>query len=144
MSSEIVANINTEAFEPVKKAPKRRANSTGDGTMEVDIHKRRIPKRPRTKSFSETKDNIRKIPVPSHRYSPLKEHWLKIFTPIVEHLQLQVRFNLATRHVEIRASEEMKDLANLQKAADFVKVGPFLVHKSFCYHVFVAGICIRL
>ena len=34
---------------------------------------------------------VRKIPVPSHRYSPLKENWMKIFEPIVEHLKLQVR-----------------------------------------------------
>lgn len=47
---------------------------------------------------------MRKVPVPAHRYTPLKENWLKIFTPIVEHLQLQVRFNLKTRNVEIKVS----------------------------------------
>jgi len=46
---------------------------------------------------------------------------LKIFTPIVEHLKLQVRFNLKTRNVEIRTSPETTDIAHLQKAADFVK-----------------------
>ena len=34
---------------------------------------------------------VRKIPVPSHRYTPLKENWMKIFEPIVEHLKLQVQ-----------------------------------------------------
>ena len=29
---------------------------------------------------------------------------LKIFTPIVEHLHLQIRFNLKTRNVEIKVS----------------------------------------
>lgn len=47
---------------------------------------------------------MRKVPVPPHRYTPLKENWMKIFTPIVEHLRLQVRFNLKTRHVEIKVS----------------------------------------
>lgn len=47
---------------------------------------------------------MRKVPVPAHRYTPLKENWLKIFTPIVENLQLQVRFNLKTRNVEIKVS----------------------------------------
>jgi RNA-binding protein PNO1 len=46
---------------------------------------------------------------------------LKIFTPIVEHLRLQVRFNLKTRNVEIRTSPETTDITHLQKAADFVK-----------------------
>lgn len=45
---------------------------------------------------------MRKIPVPANRYTPLKENWMKIFTPVVEHLQLQIRFNLKTRNVEIK------------------------------------------
>lgn len=49
-------------------------------------------------------DEMRKIAVPAHRYTPLKDNWLKIFTPIVENLQLQVRFNLKTRNVEIKVS----------------------------------------
>ena len=47
---------------------------------------------------------MRKVPVPAHRYTPLKEHWMKLFTPVVEHLKLQIRFNLSTRNVEIRVS----------------------------------------
>ncbi|XP_076767224.1 RNA-binding protein pno1 [Xylocopa sonorina] len=63
----------------------------------------------------------RKISVPAHRYTPLKENWMKIFTPVVEHLQLQIRFNLKTRNVELRTAPETPDIANLQKGADFVK-----------------------
>lgn len=63
----------------------------------------------------------RKISVPAHRYTPLKENWMKIFTPIVEHLQLQIRFNLKTRNIELRTAPETPDIANLQKGADFVK-----------------------
>ncbi|KAJ8250134.1 hypothetical protein COCON_G00220560 [Conger conger] len=66
-------------------------------------------------------DEMRKVPVPAHRYTPLKENWLKIFTPIVEHLQLQVRFNLKTRNVEIKTCKETQDIGALTKAADFVK-----------------------
>lgn len=55
------------------------------------------------------------------RYSALKENWLKIFSPIVEHLQLQIRFNMKINQVEIRISPETPDISNLQKAADFVK-----------------------
>lgn len=56
-----------------------------------------------------------------HRYAALKENWLKIFTPIVEHLQLQIRFNMKINQVEIRIGPETPDVANLQKAADFVR-----------------------
>lgn len=45
---------------------------------------------------------MRKVAVPANRYTPLKENWMKIFTPVVEHLQLQIRFNLKTRNVEIK------------------------------------------
>uniref|UniRef100_A0A1B6CEH0 K Homology domain-containing protein n=1 Tax=Clastoptera arizonana TaxID=38151 RepID=A0A1B6CEH0_9HEMI len=64
---------------------------------------------------------LRKVAVPAHRYTPLKENWLKIFSPVVEHLKLQIRFNLKTRNVEIRSCPDTEDMSNLQKAADFVK-----------------------
>nr|XP_008515208.1 PREDICTED: RNA-binding protein PNO1 [Equus przewalskii] len=67
------------------------------------------------------KEETRKISVPANRYTPLKENWLKIFTPIVEHLGLQIRFNLKSRNVEIRTCKETKDVSALTKAADFVK-----------------------
>merc|ERR1712080_58379 len=59
--------------------------------------------------------------VPSHRYTPLKENWMKIFEPIVEQLKLQVRFNLKTRNVEVRSCKDTVDITHLQKAADFVR-----------------------
>lgn len=64
---------------------------------------------------------LSQISVPAHRYSPLKENWMKIFTPITEHLKLQIRFYVKTRNVEIRMLPETPDFSYLQKAADFVK-----------------------
>lgn len=121
-------NIDTNNFEPRRVC--KRSLSNGDDEMEVDVSnstQNNFTKRKKlgTKTFSETKDDMRKIPVPAHRYSPLKENWLKIFSPIVEHLQLHIRFNLKTRNVEIKTSEHTKDIGNLQKAADFVKVRKF-------------------
>ncbi|XP_057704185.1 RNA-binding protein PNO1 [Corythoichthys intestinalis] len=66
-------------------------------------------------------DQMRKVAVPAHRYTPLKENWLKIYTPIVENLQLQIRFNLKTRNVEIKTCKDTQDISSLTKAADFVK-----------------------
>lgn len=54
------------------------------------------------KNIQGVTSETRKIAVPPHRYTPLKENWLKIYTPIVEHMKLQVRMNLQTRRVEIR------------------------------------------
>ena len=46
---------------------------------------------------------------------------MKIFFPIVEHLGLQIRFNVKLRNVEIRSGKETKDVSVLTKAVDFVK-----------------------
>lgn len=122
-------NIDLNAFQ-VSKSQKRKNITHTEDQMEVDTatgiqgrsqNQPLKPKRSKTITVSETSSDMRKIQVPAHRYSPLKDNWLKIFTPIVEHLQLQIRFNLKTRNVEIKTCEGTKDIANLQKAADFVK-----------------------
>ena len=64
-------------------------------------HKRTKPSRPKARpAFPPIKrekledgTEVRKVPVPSHRYTPLKENWMKIFEPIVDHLKLQVLEN---------------------------------------------------
>lgn len=33
----------------------------------------------------------RRVRCPPHRYTPLREHWEQILTPLVEYLKLQVR-----------------------------------------------------
>merc|ERR1711872_348052 len=68
-------------------------------------------------ALENTVDSLRKIPVPNNRYTPLKQNWEKIYSPIVEHLKLQVRFNLQTRNVEIKTCEETKNIGAIQKAA---------------------------
>lgn len=45
---------------------------------------------------------MRSISVPPHRFTPLKNNWMKIYTPLVQHLKLQVRMNLHKRAVEIK------------------------------------------
>jgi RNA-binding protein PNO1 len=44
-------------------------------------------------------------------------------SPIVEYLKLQIRFNPATRSVELKTSELTEDAGAIQKAQDFVEVG---------------------
>eukprot|EP00729_Bicosta_minor_P005423 gene5423-30012_t len=66
-------------------------------------------------------DEMRRVSVPPHRLTPLKENWDKIFAPIVEHMKLQVRMNLQLRAVELKTFEGTVDPSALQKSADFVK-----------------------
>eukprot|EP00053_Salpingoeca_punica_P015784 m.146061 g.146061 ORF g.146061 m.146061 type:complete len:186 (-) comp16799_c5_seq1:238-795(-) len=67
------------------------------------------------------RNDFRRIPVPPHRYTPLKEHWMQIFTPVAEHMKLQIRMNTKSRHVELKTCEATEDPSALQKGADFVK-----------------------
>ncbi|KAF2242577.1 Pre-rRNA-processing protein PNO1 [Trematosphaeria pertusa] len=63
----------------------------------------------------------RKVPVPPHRMTPLKDSWPKIYPPLVEHLKLQVRMNVKAKSVELRTSSLTNDTGALQKGEDFIK-----------------------
>eukprot|EP01099_Mayorella_cantabrigiensis_P001097 TRINITY_DN1452_c0_g1_i1.p1 TRINITY_DN1452_c0_g1~~TRINITY_DN1452_c0_g1_i1.p1 ORF type:complete len:245 (-),score=56.34 TRINITY_DN1452_c0_g1_i1:313-951(-) len=67
------------------------------------------------------KVEFRKIQVPPHRYTPLKNAWESIYTPLISHMKLQVRMNTRTRSVELRTSQYTTDPGALQKGADFVR-----------------------
>jgi RNA-binding protein PNO1 len=40
------------------------------------------------------KFQFRKVFVPAHRYTPIKEHWMEIYTPIFEQMKIDIRMNL--------------------------------------------------
>lgn len=63
----------------------------------------------------------RKVPIPPHRLTPLRNSWLKIYTPLVEQMKLQVRFNTKNRSVELRTSKLTPEESFVQKGADFVR-----------------------
>lgn len=62
--------------------------------MEVDSGVAGSSQAPKVKRNKVSEDEMRKVPIPPHRYTPLRENWLKIFTPIVEHLHLQIRLSI--------------------------------------------------
>lgn len=107
-------------FETVPIKRKRKRGQVEDMDTTEGSKRPSFPPAKAEKLMDEKMDS-RKIPVPPHRYTPLKENWLKIFTPVVEHLKLQIRFNLTSRKVEIRTSKETQDIGAIQKAADFVQ-----------------------
>ncbi|KAI8895576.1 pre-rRNA-processing protein PNO1 [Globomyces pollinis-pini] len=67
------------------------------------------------------KNSSRRIPIPPHRMTPLRKDWLQVYTPLVEHLKLQVRMNLKKKAIDVRCSKETEDIGAVQKAADFIK-----------------------
>ena len=52
--------------------------------------------------------------------TPLKTDWPKIYPPLVEHLKLQVRMNVAKKAVELRTSKITTNPDAIQKGADFL------------------------
>ena len=67
------------------------------------------------------KQEHRRVPVPRHRFTPLKQNWDSILKTLVEFMKLQVRMNTKRRAVEIRTSDKTEDIGAIQKAADFLK-----------------------
>ncbi|KAK4546075.1 pre-rRNA-processing protein pno1 [Oleoguttula mirabilis] len=76
---------------------------------------------PESVSKSAHRAEERKVRVPPHRMSPLKNSWPKIYPPLVEHLKLQVRMNIAKKAVELRTSAHTTDTGAIQKGADFIQ-----------------------
>ena len=93
---------------------KRRRNEGGKEVVLPDFE-------PVTAKEAAGKTEFRRVPVPPHRYTPLRKDWMSIYTPIVEHLKLDVRMNARNRSVEIKTSTHTQDIDHLQKAADFVR-----------------------
>lgn len=50
------------------------------------------------------KAEYRRIPVPQHRYTPLRQNWDSILKTLVEHMKLQVRMNTKRRSIELKVS----------------------------------------
>lgn len=90
-----------------------------NAAMEIDIR----PEFPalKVKSKEINRNEIRRIRVPPHRYTPLRTDWENIMRPIVEHLNLQIRMNTKTRCVEVKNSPTTTDAGSLQKASDFIQ-----------------------
>jgi RNA-binding protein PNO1 len=109
--------IDPQTAIPDDASPTVQADDT---SMQIDEEGRPV--------FAPAKDSItayrletRKVPVPPHRMTPLKNSWPKIYPPLVEHLKLQVRMNVKNRAVELRTSKFTTDSGALQKGEDFVK-----------------------
>jgi len=51
------------------------------------------------------KDEYRRIPVPRHRLTPLRQNWDSILKTLVEHMKLQVRMNTKRHAIELKVSK---------------------------------------
>lgn len=93
----------------------------GDGAVEQPTFQKLTAHAARVGNKAE----YRRIRCPAHRYTPLRESWEQLLTPLVEYLKLQVRFNTRTRSVEVKTSRHTLDTTSLQKGSDFI--GAFML-----------------
>ncbi|EPX70817.1 RNA-binding protein Rbp28 [Schizosaccharomyces octosporus yFS286] len=93
----------------------------GDSTMDIEGAPRFAPVQPKIEKKRGLKPQTRKVPIPPHRMTPLRNVWPKLYPPLVEHLFLQVRMNVKARAVELRESKATSDPGALQKGMDFVQ-----------------------
>ncbi|CAA7388973.1 unnamed protein product [Spirodela intermedia] len=93
-----------------------------DSSAGVGVDK--LPPKPKFAALSaqemDGKVEFRRIPVPPHRYSPLKKNWMEIYTPVYEQMKIDIRMNLKARKVELKTRRDTPEVGNLQKCADFV------------------------
>lgn len=68
----------------------------GDPTQEQPV----FPKLSAAEA-SGNKIEYRRVRCPPHRYTPLRDHWEQILTPLVEYLKLQVRYKKRERDSSI-------------------------------------------
>ncbi|KAF9435281.1 pre-rRNA-processing protein pno1 [Entomortierella beljakovae] len=102
-------------------------NATGntadseDMDMDTGVEKPKFSALKASEMTGKSSQQQRKIPIPPHRMTPLKNEWLKVYSPLVDHLKLQVRMNIKSKSVEIRTSKHTEDTGALQKGADFIR-----------------------
>ena len=98
----------------------QRNDSDDDVDMQLDIVDQPTFQKLSAHAARGGKAEYRRIRCPAHRYTPLRENWEQLLTPLVEYLKLQVRFNTRTRSVEMKTSRHTLDTSSLQKGADFI------------------------
>jgi RNA-binding protein PNO1 len=85
-----------EAGRPASAAGQGESSSSS-GAMAVDaaggVEKPRFEAL-MPSEMSGGRPQFRKVPVPQHRFAPLKKAWMDIYTPVYEHMKIDIRMNL--------------------------------------------------
>ena len=103
------------------RSVRRRRSEDADASMAATSHDDSGFARISATAANQNKLETRRVHVPQNRLTSLRNDWLDIYTPIVQHLKLDVRFNMRKRAVELRTNAHTEDVEMLQRAVDFVK-----------------------
>uniref|UniRef100_A0A804N6E5 Uncharacterized protein n=1 Tax=Zea mays TaxID=4577 RepID=A0A804N6E5_MAIZE len=64
-------------------------HATGPGAVEKPRFDALTPN-----EMSGGRPQFRKVPMPQHRFAPLKRCWMEIYKPVYEHMKIDIRMNL--------------------------------------------------
>ncbi|KAJ8449071.1 hypothetical protein Cgig2_004126 [Carnegiea gigantea] len=96
-------------------------------SMDASMHNPKLPKKPNFKPLAPSEMSVRqvgfrKVIVPDHRYTALKNVWKEIYKWVYERMKVDIRMNLSKpRRVELKTRPDTPDTSHLQKCADFIK-----------------------
>lgn len=89
-----------------QSASVQKQDAGADGSTDAAAVEQPVFPRLSAAQASGNKVEYRRVRCPPHRYTPLREHWAQILTPLVDYLKLQVSWffdfsGLARQHVAI-------------------------------------------
>lgn len=117
--------VNSAAAESSSTHAAQQMNKKGNAKAKLsgNINKKKAPTFAAlsAKALAASRHKVRKVPVPPHRQTPMRAQWMQIYEPIVKHLKLQIRMNLRTKSIDLKAGKATNDVGALQKGVDFVK-----------------------
>lgn len=116
IDQDVLIHTSTQP-EPFQESANQEPEASD--SMQVDSENRPVFA-PEVASPTAARKEERKVRIPPHRMTPLKTAWPKIYPPLVEHLGLQLRMNVAKKAVELRTSSQTVDTGALQKGTDFI------------------------
>merc|ERR1711970_1160561 len=118
MSTSVEVNKNEEAGfgDEFKKVESRKRKADSDEKMDDRPYFEPIAA-DKMGSKKKGAPDVRRVPIPTNRLSPLKEQWKKLYEPIVKQLKLEIRFNQKKKQVELRASKTCTEISALQKGS---------------------------
>lgn len=120
VEDEVLIDSSAPAEAMEEDTEQKEAAAEGSSSVTVDVDGK--PKFASAASQKQrVKKELRSIPIPPHRFAPLKASWNKIYLPLVEHLKLQVKMNVRQRKVLIRTCKDTTDPGAIQKGDDFLK-----------------------
>jgi len=100
---------SSEGQSRILQSASLRQHGDEGGQDDQEQQQPHFPKLTAVQAAGKNKAEYRRVRCPPHRYTPLREYWEQILTPLVEYLKLQVSMLMCV--ATIRVAEEQRQQA---------------------------------